>query len=440
MRDKKDNSLGKKPGSAIVVVPENDAPDTDDLDDGTLAGQSKAARQESEDNILRVPLTPWSAATDHARVLLAMRQARKRKFFLHLAVFVGLPTLLTVIYVTLLASPNYVSDFKLTYQTFQQPNTLAGGLVQSLAGTSQLNNTVDIGTIITEYIGSPALLTKLDQELGLRKYFSNPNIDRLSRLSPGASHDAFLAYYQGHISASEGLGGYVSVSVRAFDPNYAQALAQAIVKACDNMVDDMTARTRKDEMAFAEAEATRQEERVQHSLKAITDFQNTLGDQDPQRLAAQLGGIVGTLETDLASARTQLASAAPYLKSDSPLVIQMKSRITSLEQQLQHQQNRLANTSGNVPYSQILAQYTALQLEQEFAKSAYLAAQQGLASARADAARKQNYVVDFSPPSEPDKPDQSQPLAYVLSVFLGALLTFAFGSLVVGAFRDQAGV
>jgi capsular polysaccharide transport system permease protein len=394
------------------------------------------------DAIMEPPASPASlpAAPDRLHPLTAMRRARRRSFFLRLGGFVGVPTALTFLYMIFWATPCYVSEFQLTYQTYQESNSLAGGLIQNLSGTSQLNNTVDLGVIIYEYVRSSALLNKLDGELNLRKYFSNRTIDSLSRLSPTASHDEFLKFYRSQVSVSEGLGGYVTISVRAFDPHYAQVLATAIVKACDTMLDDMTARARKDEMTFAEAEATRQEERVQRSLQAITDFQNALGDQDPQRVATQLGQIVGSLESDLALTRTQLAGAEPYLHPDSPLIIQMKSRISSLEQQLQHEQGRLANTKGKLPYSQILAQYTALQLEQEFAKNAYLAAQQALAAARADVARKQNYIVDFSPPSEPDKPDPSLPLVSTVTVFLAALIAFSFGSLVIGAFRDQMGL
>jgi capsular polysaccharide transport system permease protein len=388
---------------------------------------------------LHVTPASWSATTQHAQLLLEMRRARKRGFFVRLAVFVVLPTLLTLLYTTVLATPRYTSEFEITYQTYKPADSLSAGLKESVAGTSQTNS-VDLATILYEYIRSAALLRKLDAKLNLRAYYSRPEIDYLSRLGVTASRERFLDYFLWRVSVSQGLGGFLTVDVQAFDPQFAQTLAMAVVQACDEMVDDMTARARSDETRFAEAEVARQEERVKRARLALTEFQNVHGDQDPQRVASQLGTIVGSLEADLASARAQLANTTPYLTATSPIVLQMKSRITSLEQQLSHEQGRLASAAGGTPYSVLLAQYSALQLEEEFAKTAYQAAQQGLTVARADAARKQNYLIDFAPPNEPDKPALSFPVVYTVTVFLGSLLALGFGSLVAGAFRDHAGL
>jgi len=85
----------------------------------------------------------------------------------------------------------------------------------------------------------------------------------------------------------------------------------------------------------------------------------------------------------------------------------------------------------------VLAEYSSLQLEQEFAKNAYMAAQQGLTVARADAATKQNYLVDFVPPTLPERMSYLYPLQMTATVFLSMLLVLTFGSLVMGAARDQ---
>src|SRR5205085_5367364 len=99
-----------------------------------------------------------------------------------------------------------------------------------------------------------------------------------SRLGVHASSEKFLSYYNRHVSVAEGLGGYLTVEVTAFDPQYAVRLAKAAVQACDEMVDSISARARRDEVRSAEAELARQEDRVRHARKAMTDFQNAHGD------------------------------------------------------------------------------------------------------------------------------------------------------------------
>ncbi len=380
----------------------------------------------------------WPATAQYARALIDKRRRRGRRMLGWFAFLVLLPTIATVAYFGFVASPRYTSEFEFTYQTYRGPSSLASGLIQSVTGTSQ-TNTVDLGTIVYEFIRSPALAEKLDASLDLRQRFSDAKLDWLSRLSADASRETFLDYFRSHVIVSQGLGGYLDVKVQTFDPVFSQTLATAVVTASDKMVDDLTARARQNEVTFAEAELARQEERVRKARLAMTTFQNQHGDQDPGRAATQLGSIVGSIENDLSTARTELANTATSLSPNSPIVSQLKIKISSLEQQLKDQQQRLATdkSGGQKPYSEILDDYSSLQLEQDFAKNAYMAAQQGVVVARADAAKQQNYLVDFVPPNLPQRMSFQYPVQVTITVCLSMLLVLAFGSLMMGATRDQ---
>jgi capsular polysaccharide transport system permease protein len=365
------------------------------------------------------------------------RLARRKAFLKKLALFVGLPTLAMVFYVFAWASPRYTSEVEITYQSYQNTQSLGQGLVQSVLGGS--SSGVDLGTIMYEYIRSETLLRQLDAKLNLRKYYSSSAADYPVRLSANASDEKFLSYYRAHIvSVTQGLGGYLTVDVQAFDPKFAQAIAKAIVDASDDMIDQMTARARNDEMKFAEEEVARQEERVRNAQIAETRFQNEHRDLNPTNTATQYGQIVGSLETQLSQARTALTNALSYASPNAPQVQQLKNQIAAIEAQLQDQKNRLTGTSG-MTYSQILEQYSLLQLEVTFAQNAYQSAQQGLAVARADAGKKQSYLVDFVRPSLPSAPDTTFYISYLGYAFFGALVFYGISSLMAGAFRDQAG-
>jgi capsular polysaccharide transport system permease protein len=415
---------------------------------GRGAGSSREQSDEQKPQ-RRLPATPaptlrgappsWPEAAQHAQILLDMRRVRKRHFIVRLALFVGFPTLFTLLYILLWATPRYISEFEFTYQTYRAPQNLSSGLIQSVVGTSQAN-TIDIGAILYEYIRSPALLDKLDAKFDLRGYYSNPKIDYLSRLSANASREKFLSYYRGHVSVSQSLGGFLTVDVYAFDPQYAQALSKAVIQISDEMIDSLTSRARQKQVQLAEATVASQEDRIRQARSALTKFQNAHGELDPQVAATQLGQIVASLESQLAAARAELTTAVTYMSATAPTVVQMKLQIAALEDQLRHERDRLTNTTNNTAFSQILEQYLALQLELGFSKDAYQAALQGLVVARADAAAQQSYLVDFAPPGEPYKATQTFPLLYTLTAFLVSLLVFAIGSLMVGAFRDQAGL
>jgi capsular polysaccharide transport system permease protein len=415
---------------------------------GTLIGSQPHARAVPAHPPRAVPMPParidiqrQPELKQFADALLAMRGRRRRNFFLRLGCFVGLPTLAALLYVFLWATPRYVTEFEVTYQLYQPQQSLAtGGLLSNIMSSSQ-GGTVDYGTLLYEYIRSPALLTKLDSQLNLRQYYSSDKVDYPSRLNPAASGETFLEYYLWHIvSVSEGLGGYITIDVTAFDPEFALTLATAITQASDEMIDNLTARARHDEVRFAEEELAREQDNERSARLALTAFQNLHGELAPQTVATQLGQIAGGLEGQLATARTELSDAQGFLLPGSPQVVQLKSKIAALEKQLLDQRQRLANTNSGTPFSKILDEYSALQLNEQFAASAVQSAQQGLVVARTDAARKENYLVDFVSPYAPDTATIWFPIDITLTVFLGSLLTYAIGSLLMGAFRDQAGM
>ena len=386
---------------------------------------------------IQKPISTWNATDQYADLLIKMRTRRKRTIAFRFFLVVVVPSLATAAYSTFIAAPRYQSFSELTYQTYKGPTSLASGIVQSVAGTSQ-TNTVDLGSIMYEYIRSPALADKLDRSLDLRRHYSAKTIDWFSRLQPDASREQFLNYYRSIVQASERIGGYIEIDVQAFDPAYSQSINKAIVVACDQMIDDLTARARGSSVKTAEAELTRQEDRVRKARSALTRFQNAHGDQDPNRAALQIGDIVGTLEGQLVTARAQYANAQFSLNANSPINAQLKLNIASLEQQLKTQQARLAGTSNSPnTFSKILDEYSNLQMEQEFAKNSYMAAQQGLAVARSSAETKQSYMVAFVPPSLPDRPTYDVTIHSTMTVLLSALLVFTLGSLIVGAGRDQ---
>ncbi|HVH76263.1 MAG TPA: hypothetical protein VM755_15220 [Stellaceae bacterium] len=385
------------------------------------------------------PLAPWPEPGQHLEVLLTMRRDRKRRFLLRLGLFCGLPTLLMALYMLFVASPRYISEFQITYQNYQEPQKLSSGIVQTLFGTSS-SNLVDYGVILYEYVQSPALLKKLDSELHLKDYLSSRKVDYVSRMSRNASFETFLKYYHWYVSPSYSLGGYLTVDVEAFDPQFALKLSQAIVKSCDQMINGISVRARQQEVKYAEDLLKREEARLRTDRLALTSFQNAHRDINPPVSANQLTGIVGKLQSDLSAERTQLSDLLSYMNPKAPQVAAVKFRIAALEKQLQQQQQTLANNGDGTPYSKILEEYSRLQVNEEFAKNAYQAAQQGVEVARADAARQQSYLVDFAPPYLPDKASFAVPLLYVLTVFITSLVLFGIGSLIAAAFRDHAGM
>jgi capsular polysaccharide transport system permease protein len=402
-----------------------------------------------------LPLTPATWTAEALRIDLAEAgRKRRRGFFLRMLAFVVLPTLLMAAYVYLYATPRYVSEFQLTYQNIAQPAS-STGLLASLLGTSSGGPTVDMAQVLTSYLTSDTILQKIDKELHVRAHYSSPRIDWLDRLSPTARNEDFLRYFNRRLSVDDELGGYVVVDVEAFDPKFAQAMGTAMAAACDDMVAGLTARARDEEVRVTGRELKKTQDRLIKATVAITNFRNEHVDFNPTEMAGQLDSVVGGLETQLAQARATLITDRTFLSDRAPQIVTLKSQIAGLEKQIQAEKLRLAttgesravadNASSNdvqskIPYSKTVAEWDALDLELKFATDSYLAAKQAYETALVNAELKSNYVDSFVKPNLPQRSTSPDPLTWIGGTFLVSLVAYALGSLVLGSFRDQAGV
>jgi capsular polysaccharide transport system permease protein len=389
----------------------------------------------------------WANAALALNYIEAVR-TRRRGFVLRLALFIGLPTLAAALYVFLYATPRYVSEFQVTYQSFDQSPSSMGqsNVFAAMFGLS--SSTVDMSRVIASYLASTDALAKVDAAVDLRNHYSSHRIDWLDRLAPHASPEQFLDYYQKRISVDAVMGGYVIVDLEAFDPETAYKAAQALAAASDEMVQALSERALQDAVHVAAGELARTQDRLLKATVAVTTFRNQHNNFDPQAAATQLGTVVGTLESQLSGYRAALESTRGVLSEQAPAVMALHAQIRATEQQIAAEESRLATTQkphpssnpmASQPYSQTVADYVGLIVEQQFATDEYTSAKQALDLARANAAGKKGYVNSFVRPNLPQKSTSPDPFHVIAGTFLVAALVYMLGSLLVGAFRDQAG-
>jgi len=400
--------------------------------------------------------SPPSLAWAKEAALIDLAQSvRKRRigFLRRTLLFIGLPTLLATIYVYVYATPRYVSEFQLTYQTFAQPGSSAAAM--ALGGQSSFlssvlgvgSSSVDMSRVLAAYLTSSDLLQHVAQKVDLRSHYGNPRIDWLDRLRSSASQEQMLAYFQNRVTVDALMGGYVIVDVEAFDRETARKIAVAMAAAADEMVQAINDRALNDEVLLAEKELSRTQDLLVKATVNVTNFQNKHHNFDPQTAAAQLGNVVGGLESQLASYRSALASFRNFVGDDAPAVKALLAQIRATEQELKAENYRLANPAKSSPdsraphaepYSEMVAEYVNLTEAQRFATDAYTSAKAALDAARTNAANKRAYVESFVNPNSPDESTLPGPRT-IFGTFIIALLSYMIGSLLIAALRDDAG-
>jgi capsular polysaccharide transport system permease protein len=383
------------------------------------------------------PAPPPAGMPEQLQLLLEMRHNRLRRFLLRAIIFMVVPTLLVLFYTGVIATPRYVSTFEVTYQVYQPTTTVGGGLVP--VATSQ-SDAIDYGAVIYQYVQSQTLADKLDQQLHLRDYFSSDRIDWTSRLVKNATEPQYYGYYGNRVTVTEGFGGYLTISVQAFDAAFAQKLAQTINDDCNTMLDGITAQARQAEVQTAEAQFKDASTQLNQANQALTSFRNSHGDLDPSQIATELGTIEGTLEAQLASTKAELAQAQANMQPNNSQIVQLNLQVAAIQKEIDSERSRLAGDNDTANYSSTVADYQTLVSNQQLATTNYQAAQQALLAAQADATRKQNYVVDFIAPPLPDKPTAPNPWLSAGETLLACLIGYAIINLLFAALRDQTGV
>ncbi len=365
----------------------------------------------------------------HSRLSPAMRA---------LLLAVLLPTLLSLLYFGLWASPMYIAEARFAVRGAETRGGVSG--LASLLLPSGASVGAD-AHIVAEYIQSPDIMEAIDEELHIFSHFSSREYDIISRLAADATRDERLSFWQWAVKPSlDPETGIIALSVKAYDPTTAQKLAEAVLARSEALVNAMSRRAQDDAIALAMTEVKTAEQRVSAAQEAMREFRNRSGMLDPASTAGGLQGIVSQLEGEAVKVRAEIAEASTYMSKDAPAMVGLHARLEAVEKQLASEKLRLAGEAARKDSLAAFAgEYEALQTESEFARQQLVSAMTSLETARVKAEAKSRYVVAFQIPALPDESLYPRPFLFACYIFVGSLVLAGLCSLIVAAVREHAG-
>ncbi|OUO50798.1 capsule biosynthesis protein [Desulfovibrio sp. An276] len=348
------------------------------------------------------------------------------------------PTFLSLIYFGLWASPMYIAEARFAVRGADNGIIDSGGLVSMLLPAGSTIGT-DVN-IVTEYIQSPDIMEAVDKELHIFDHFASHDYDIISRLEGDATRDERLDYWQWAVKPSlDPETGIVALSVKAYEPDVAQKLAEAVLAKSEALVNAMSRRAQDDAITLAMREVKTAEGRVSKAQEAMRAFRDRSGMLDPTSTAGGLQGIVSELESEVVKTKAQIAEASTYMSKDAPALVGLRARLAAVEKQLAAEKLRLAGESKSGSMTSIAGEYEDLQIESEFARQQLVSAMTSLEAARVKAEAQSRYVVAFQIPVLPDESLYPRPFLFTLFVFVGALVIVGICSLIIAAVREHAG-
>ena len=353
-------------------------------------------------------------------------------------IMVGIPTFLTGFYYGFVASDVFVSEVRYAIRTGEQAP--ATGLLANMLGPAATTRAGDDASIVRDYILARDMLDELDRRLDLRGHYASSTVDVLSRLWPDATEEEFLEYYRNKVEVEVETGTDITaLTVRAFNAEMAQRMAGEIIELSERLVNRMSERITDDTLRFARRELIQAETLVREANQAITLFRNESRSIDPGEETAAVLSIVTALEGQLAGAKAELLETESVMHSESVQVKTLQNRVAALTQQVESERARLASEGGS-DLTRLIDGYAPLLLEQELAQHRYSSALASLEVARADAQRKQRYLIPFVRPALPDEAIEPERTMNTLIVFLAASLIYGIGALILASIYDHMGL
>lgn len=363
---------------------------------------------------------------------------KRSKFEKEFYAFVAVPTLLTLGYFGLWASPMYVSETRFAVKDVVEQGA---GLDIASQIFKTASSSVQNARIVETYLRSPDLFNTLDRKLRIVDHYSSSDHDIISRLSKEpTAWDKELFWSRVSEAKIDGDSGVVTFTVRAYDPQMAQNITDATLKAGEALVNEMNERSRMDAIKLASSEVKLAHQRVTKAQKALEVFRDEHRELDPKATATGLQTLVFELETERAKVKAQLAESHSYMKADAPMVRSLEKRLAAVEAQLKAEKARIA---GNEAMAKTLnawvSQYETLTIESEFAQKQLVSAMTALEQARAMALAKSQYIVPIQQPTLPDESRYPRTWIFTLCAFFGFFFLYGMVRLIIASIREHAG-
>ncbi len=350
---------------------------------------------------------------------------------------VAVPTLLALAYYGLVASDVYTSESRFVVRSPQRP--AQAGLLGALLQGTGFTRAQDDSYLVHDYILSRDALHELDASLAVRKAWSDPGADFLSRF-PGldwdTSFEAFHRYYRRQVGVSYDTASSITVlTVHAFGAKQAHDVNDALLRMSERLVNNVNDRSRRDLIEVAEREVSLAEEKAKRAALALSAYRSKQSVFEPDRQAAiQLQGVA-KIQEELLATEAQVAQLK-RLSPRNPSIAALETKAESLRRAIA--QERAKVTGGADSLSGRAPDFQRLVLDKTFADQQLGAALAALETARSEAARKQLYLERLVQPSLPDQAMLPRRIRSILTVLVLGLVAWGVTTLLVASIREHA--
>ncbi|WP_083195230.1 hypothetical protein [Pararhodobacter sp. CCB-MM2] len=355
-------------------------------------------------------------------------------------VVIGLPVLLTTLYLVVFAQPQFASQAGVTIRREEggSASELMGGLGSLLSSPAQGN-----ADLLFEYVQSQEIVERISNHFDLRAHYGQTwPWDPVYSIWPSATIEDLHSFWNRmvHITYNKS-SGLMLAEVRARDPGSARDIARLIISESELMINRLNEAARSDATRNAEMDLQAALERLRRASEALASFRARTQIVDPQADLEVRMGVLNTLQQQLAEALVEHDMLiAQTTEQNDPRLRQLQRRVEVIRNRINAERNSFARvnaTQDGIDYPGILARYESLRVDQTFAEATYQAAMAALDAARSNAARQTLYLEAFIQPSTAERADYPRTFVIITLTLAFATLVWSIMALVYYSLRDR---
>ncbi len=357
---------------------------------------------------------------------------------------VVLPTVLAFLYYAVWASDVFVAEAKLTVKQAvaggakTEAGSILGGLGIGSINLGKAQATTQDAMMILDYIKSRAIVQDVGGKERMASIYAKPSVDWFSRMDPDNNLEENWEYWKERVTVSvDTVSSILTLRVRAYTPEDALKLAQAIVAKSEVLINELSRRNRKDAMTRAEEEVQRAAEKLVDARASVLAFQQRSGSIDPLESAKRITENVSALTLQKIDLETQIATASANGVAGRPGEKYIQSRLAAVNKQLAILEDRLTGPTNADSLSAQLKDYQLLRLQEEFSERMYSLARSSYEEARRNLDRQQLYVAVIVPPLLPEYALYPRIFADTGLVFLSCLVLWGIAGLLIASVKDS---
>ncbi|MBL0370977.1 hypothetical protein JJB09_02955 [Rhizobium sp. KVB221] len=357
-----------------------------------------------------------------------------------------IPAAICGFYYTFIASPQYQVETQFSVRGSSQSSMSSFGLSGLFGSSVQSGDSY----IVASYVQSLQLIRDVQSQLGidLRKYYSRDNVDWLYRIEPNMPLEKFTEYWRDMTEVSfNSTTGNTTLYIYAFSADDTKAIADAVLKVSEKLVNDLSEKNRQQMTIMASKQVDRAEDRLRKVREGIRELRTKEKTIDISTISATETQLTQSLENQLQNLKTRRSALLQSVSADSPSARMLHKQITAAEEALASQKDKLGDPTVDAKHAkpgddrnvaEILNKFEELTVEQGFATQAYTTALAAFETALAEAQKQERYFATFIAPTRPEIALYPMRLLDTFIALLVFLAVWMLSQFLYRSFRDHA--